>query len=66
MNGTVRKIVIVLVVLALVTGVAAMAKGKPSKPPECPWCPPTIEMGDVVCTLDACGFDCVYTCPLPF
>ena len=46
-------------------GFCSVAKGKP-KPPPCD-CPETIELpnGDV-CVLVACGFDCVYVCPLPW
>jgi hypothetical protein len=52
-----------LAVLALAFtsgGVATAAK----KPKPCPNCPSTIVIGGKVCTLEACGFDCVYTCPL--
>ena len=55
-------------VAALAAGIAALsatdayASRKPPKP--CPNCAPTITLPDGrVCTLDACGFDCVYTCP---
>jgi len=52
-------------VCLLVAPSAALAKGKP-KPPPCP-CPETIELPDgTVCVLEACGDDCVYSCPLPF
>jgi len=68
-----KRLVLATMVVVLVFGIAtlmmptdAFAKGKPHKPPKCKWCPQTIEIGDVVCTLDACGFDCVYSCPLPF
>jgi hypothetical protein len=48
-------------VIALTTSAALAAK----KPKPCPTCAPTITLPDGrVCTLDACGFDCVYTCPL--
>lgn len=34
------------------------------KPPKCTNCPQTITLPDGrVCTLSACGSDCVYTCP---
>ena len=59
--------VLVMVALALgmlVTPGEVLAK-KPAPPP-CP-CPETIDLGNgIVCVLEACGFDCVYTCPLPF
>lgn len=47
--------------LALGTSGAVWAGRKPPKP--CPNCPSTIVIGGKVCTLEACGFDCVYTCP---
>jgi|GEM_PF-3298659 len=50
---------------AIVAPTTAMAKGKP-KPPPCD-CPETIDLGNgIICTLVDCGFDCVYSCPLPF
>jgi hypothetical protein len=73
MNALVRKIVTTALVLALVAGITALmtspdtnAKGKKPKPDPCPWCDDTIIIGGMECTLDACGFDCVYSCPLPF
>lgn len=74
MNSLTKRIVTAVLVLALAMGVTALltpsdayAKGKPPKPPKCKWCDPTITLPDgTVCTLEACGFDCVYTCPLPF
>ncbi len=67
-----RKLILTALVFVLVFGIATLmlptdtfAKGKPPKPPTCPWCPETIVIGDVVCTLEACGFDCVYSCPFP-
>lgn len=73
MNTAARKLGMLALVLVLVVGFAALmmtpdayAKGKKPKPPACPYCPETIVIGDMVCTLDACGFDCVYSCPLPF
>jgi hypothetical protein len=48
--------------LAFTSGGIVMAGKKPPKP--CPNCPSTIVIGGKVCTLEACGFDCVYTCPL--
>ncbi|UCC29512.1 MAG: hypothetical protein JSU86_15075 [Phycisphaerales bacterium] len=64
--GTLAAIAVLVVsVCVLVAPDAALAKGKP-KPPPCP-CPETIELPDgTVCVLEACGFDCVYTCPFPF
>lgn len=73
MSEFMKKIVTTVLVLAMVAGITALmtssdtlAKGKPPKPPKCPWCSPTIDLGGVTCTLEACGFDCVYNCPLPF
>ena len=72
MNTLAKKLVLLTLVLALVLGAAALlmptdtyAKGKPPKPSQCPWCPETIMIGGVVCTLEACGSDCVYSCPFP-
>ncbi|UCE62092.1 MAG: hypothetical protein JSU63_10340 [Phycisphaerales bacterium] len=65
MLGALALIGILVVGLCVVlTPGTALAKGKP-QPPPCP-CPETIQIGDMVCVLDACGFDCVYVCPLPF
>ena len=50
--------------LAVAALVAPATVAKP-KPPSCPNCPATIQVGSVTCTLAACGFDCVYTCPFP-
>lgn len=50
-----------LTVLALTLTSGGIAAKKPPKP--CPNCPSTIVIGGKVCTLEACGFDCVYTCP---
>lgn len=71
MSALIKKVMTIGVVLTLVFGIATLmvmpdtqAKGKPDK--TCKWCPETIEVGGVVCTLEACGFDCVYSCPFPF
>ena len=41
-------------------------KGGGNQPPAC-GCAEVIVLPDgTVCTLDACGSDCVYSCPLPF
>jgi hypothetical protein len=66
MLGMVALVCVVVVGLSLVmTSGDALAKGKP-QPPPCP-CPETIELpGGIVCVLESCGSDCVYTCPLPF
>ena len=49
--------------VASLASAPALAGKKPPKP--CPNCAPTITLPDGrVCTLSACGFDCVYTCPL--
>lgn len=68
----VRKLIVGSLVVALLVGAGvlltpsdAWAKGKPPKGPRCTTCSPTIEIGGVVCTLEDCGFDCVYTCPFP-
>ena len=61
---TYRSVVAVLFVLAAASGIAALAKGKPGGN-KCPNCPSTIEVGGITCTLEACGFDCVYSCPFP-
>jgi hypothetical protein len=50
--------------LALAALLAPDAVAKP-KPPSCLNCAATIQVGGITCTLSACGFDCVYTCPLP-
>jgi hypothetical protein len=50
--------------LAVGALMAPVALAKP-KPPSCPTCPSTITVGGITCTLSACGFDCVYTCPFP-
>jgi hypothetical protein len=50
--------------LALAALLAPAAVAKP-KPPSCSNCPATIQVGGITCTLAACGFDCVYACPLP-
>ena len=56
------RVLTALGVLALAIGSSgAVGAGKPPKP--CPNCPSTIVVGGKVCTLAACGFDCVYTCP---
>jgi len=61
-----RKLAVLLLVLVvgLLAVTLAMGRGRP-RPPRCD-CPETITLpnGDV-CTLSACGSDCVYTCPLP-
>ncbi len=70
MGTLVRRFVAPLLILALALGIAALmtptetfAKGKPAK---CPWCQPTITLPDgTVCTLETCGSDCVYRCPIP-
>ena len=63
-----RRLVLALSLCASLLAVAALtspaAVAKP-KPPSCPNCPPTIQVGGITCTLSACGFDCVYTCPFP-
>lgn len=62
-----KRILVVFLVLAVVAVLAAsiaVGKGKP-QPPSCD-CPETITLPNgSVCTLEACGFDCVYVCPLP-
>lgn len=74
MHSFMKRFVLSALVIALVFGVSALmtstdtvAKGKPNKPPKCENCPPTITLPDgTVCTLDFCGSDCGYTCPMPF
>ena len=49
--------------LSALSSTSAEAGRKPPKP--CPTCAPTLTLPDGrVCTLEACGFDCVYSCPL--
>ena len=53
--------IIALGVAALVVPTDAWAKRPPAP---CTTCAPTITLGDGrVCTLVACGSDCVYQCP---
>ena len=57
---------IIIGLCMLVSPGSVIAKGGPPQPPDCP-CPETIELpGGIVCVLESCGFDCVYTCPFPF
>lgn len=68
MKRTVRIATLSLVLAAgLLGGAAVLApiEAGPKKPKPCTNCPPTIEVGGVTCTLEACGSDCVYTCPFP-
>ena len=62
-----RRFVVGLAAAAIVFGAASVlappTPAKPPKPPSCPNCPSTIVVGGRTCTLTACGFDCVYTCP---
>jgi hypothetical protein len=67
MNISFRRLVLGLVAAAIVLGAASLlappTSAKGPKPPSCPNCPSTIVVGGRVCTLSACGSDCVYTCP---
>ncbi len=40
---------------------AGKGKPKPPPPPAC-GCAEVIVIGDIVCVLEDCGFDCVYVC----
>lgn len=67
-RSTFRIVLAAFTLTVAATAVAALfstpvqAGKKPPKP--CPTCAPTITLPDGrVCTLEACGFDCVYTCP---
>ncbi len=54
---------LVLLAGAIAGVLSTSAYSKPPKP-KCPNCAPTITLPDGrVCTLEACGSDCVYTCP---
>ena len=63
--GTLGLVVLLVIGLcAVLSPDSAMAK-KP-QPPPCP-CPDPLVLPDgTVCELEACGFDCVYSCPFPF
>ena len=64
-----RRAVMLVSASALVLGAATLlgstTEARGPKPPRCTTCAPTIQVGGVTCTLEACGFDCVYTCPFP-
>ena len=71
MNALTKRILMSVLLLVMVLGIAALAtttdtfaKGKPGA--KCPWGPSTITLPDgTVCTLESCGSDCVYNCPIP-
>ena len=64
----IRRIAAAVSAAAFLMAVAALlapsALAKPKRPP-CTTCPATIQVGNLTCTLSACGSDCVYTCPFP-
>lgn len=77
-SGLIAVLALVVLTAALVSGAALAAKGGNGNgngggngggPPgggSCNNCPEEIDLGNgLVCTLDACGSDCVYSCPLP-
>ena len=61
-------LIVLMLVSVLAVGWAFAGKGKGKKPKPTPCqCAETIELPDgTVCTLEDCGSDCVYACPLPF
>lgn len=63
-----KGILVIFAVAAAAFAVATLSSSNAfagHKPPRCPNCAPTITLPDGrVCTLSACGSDCVYTCPL--
>lgn len=69
MKKLVSRLAVVAAALLMLAGIFVafvptdtLAGGK--KPPKCTNCPPTITLPDGrVCTLTACGSDCVYQCP---
>ena len=64
LSGFAFTMAVIFGIYLLLTPTSTFAKGKP-KPPPCD-CPETIELPNgTVCTLEACGFDCVYVCPFP-
>ena len=69
MSNLVKRIVLVALTAVVGVGLAAVVASSDAwagkKPPKPCSCPQTITLPDGrVCTLAACGSDCVYTCPL--
>ena len=61
-----RATLLTLTAILFAGALLAIAPAYAKKPPKpCTTCAPTITLPDGrVCTLSACGSDCVYTCPL--
>jgi len=60
-----KAILLTLTAVALAATLLTIAPAYAKRPPKCDTCAPTITLPDGrVCTLSACGSDCVYTCPL--